>query len=66
MMKLADLPFGQLFYWKGRKWKAVISPKNPPKRAYKIVCAEHPQGEWLDMPSGRKVKPIVRVKNDGI
>ena len=61
-MILGDLPFGDLFSWKGKKWQAVVAPKSPPKSAYTIVCAQHPQGEWLKMPSGRKVKPVIRLK----
>lgn len=63
-MKLSELPFGQKFYWKGKKWKAVIAPKNPSKKTYQIMCAEYPQGPWVKMPSGRKVKPVIKAPID--
>lgn len=64
MIALRDIPFGEKFYWKGKKWVKVIEPKHPKGKAYKLVCAQHPQGPWVDMPSGRKVKPIIRIKNE--
>jgi hypothetical protein len=60
-MKLKDLDYDQLFYWSGRKWKQMVRLKIDPPRAFTICCAEHPQGGWVDMPSGRNVKPIIRT-----
>lgn len=64
MVKLKDTPHGSKFFWGGKKWVSVLRPKKPinPNK-YKIVCAEYPQGGWVDMPANRKVKPIVRVDN---
>ncbi|WRQ13068.1 hypothetical protein [Vibrio phage vB_VpM-pA2SJ1] len=65
MVKLKDTPHGSLFWWKGKKWVSLIRPKNPinPNK-YEIVCGEHPQGDWVNMPANRKVKPIIRIKNE--
>ena len=63
MTRIIDLKTGDLFLWKGRKYKIFLKLKHPTK-AYKIPCYEPPQGECVDMPSGRKVKPIIRITNN--
>jgi len=60
-MKLKDLDYNQKFYWKGKKWRQVIRLKVDPVKAFTICCAEHPQGDWIDMPAGRIVKPVIRL-----
>ena len=61
VIKLIDLNVGDRFYWKGEKYSVFLKIKHP-KGAYKIPCMEWPQGKTIDMPSGRKVKPIIRHK----
>lgn len=63
MMTLHEINFDQKFYWKGKKYKQFIRPKNPISNSYKISCYALPQGDFEWFPSGRKVKPIVRIEN---
>ena len=58
---IKNLPHGSRFYWKGKKFQISLSPKNPPGKSWTIVCSEYPQGDLVDMPSGRKVKPVVKA-----
>ena len=60
-MKLKDVPYGQDFYWKGKRYRQFIRPKYP-EGAFKVTCYQPPQGECVGMPSGRDVKPVVRAK----
>ena len=61
MVKLIDLKVSDRFYWKGKKYQIFLKIKHP-KGAYKIPCFDWPMpGEIIDMPSGRKVKPVVRL-----
>lgn len=62
MKKIKDIPFVKNFYWKGKRYKQLIRSKFP-KGCFTVVCAEVGNGnsEWFNMPSGRKVKPIVRA-----
>ena len=64
MTTIKDISYKQQFYWKGVRYKQIIRPKNP-KGKFTIVCCDvsNGQSEWLDMPSGRKIKPVVRCKN---
>lgn len=64
-MTLKEIPFGDHFYWKGKRYKQVIRPHaHLVTGKFTIVCALMPQGGWVDMPSGRKVKLILRIKNE--
>jgi len=60
-MKLLDHPFNDLFYWKGKKYRKFIQLKDRSK-CTTILCYEYPYGETIDMPAGRKVKPILRIE----
>lgn len=61
-MKLSQISYGTNFYWKGNKYIQVIRPKNP-KGKFTIVCrpANDPCAKWIDMPSGRNVKPVLSL-----
>ena len=65
-MKLKDLPYECEFYWKGKRYKQMIRPKkhDEPKGAFKIVCCLSPTvfEPWVYMPSGRQVKPVVKLR----
>lgn len=62
MKTIKSIPYEQDFYWQGKRYRQVIRPKNP-KGKFNIIVrlADNPCRDWLEMPSGRKVKPIVRV-----
>ena len=66
MTKLKDIPYSDCFYWKGKRYKKVIRPKNP-IGAFKIYCqlSNDPYLELILMPAGRNVKKILRVENVG-
>lgn len=59
---LKEIPYEMQFYWKGRRYKQILRPKHK-KGSFKIVCYEInlPDGEWLSMPSGRVIKPVIKV-----
>jgi len=62
-MRLGDVPYKTDFYWKGKRYHQIIRPKNPPKKAFTVVVMlwrDHGSG-WIDMPSCREVKPVVRA-----
>nr|WP_136252853.1 hypothetical protein [Ningiella ruwaisensis] len=61
MKTIRSLNFKDRFFWKGQKYMQVLRPKKPESNKFYVVCAPLPQGEWLDMPAGRKVKPIIRI-----
>jgi hypothetical protein len=59
-VKLKDVPYECDFYWKGDRYRQFVRPKKS-NGAFKVTCYQPPQGECVDMPSGRDVKPIVRA-----
>lgn len=63
VIKLKDVPYDVGFYWKGGRYKQVIRPKRP-KGKFMVICRleKEPCSKWVDMPSGRKVKPIMRAE----
>lgn len=64
-MKLKDVPYEFDFYWKGKRYRQFIRPRpeHQPKRAFKITCyLTGEQSDYVDMPSGREVKPVVRIE----
>ena len=69
-MKLSEIPYEADFYWKGQRYGQVIRPKNPPSKTFIVVCRlrnDERNGNfssWVDMPSGRKVKPVIRMIKD--
>jgi hypothetical protein len=60
-MMLKQLSYETDFFWKGSRYTQVIRPKKP-KGKFLITCrpTRNPCGEWLDMPAGRKVKPVLK------
>ena len=62
-MRLGDLDYANKFWWKGDKYTQFMRPKNPPGR-FSVICykTNDPSGEYTDMPAGRKVKPVIRLK----
>lgn len=52
------------FYWKGERYKQVIRMKDPKSKA-KIICrkARDPCSDYVEMPPGRVIKPVIRIKN---
>jgi len=60
-MKLKDVPYELDFYWQGNRYRQFFRPKNP-EGEFKVVCYQPTQGEYVEMPSGRDVKPVVRAK----
>lgn len=61
-MRLKDIEYDVEFYWKGNRYKQVIRPKSA-KRKFVIVCrhVKEPCSDWIDMPAGRKIKPVIRM-----
>ena len=60
-MKLSKLKPSDKFYWKGNKYSVFFTLKNPRVGGYKIPCMDWPKcSKVIDMPSGRKIKPIIR------
>ena len=61
-MKLGRLSVGDKFYWKSKKYQVFITLKNKTLTAYKVCCSDYPQPDGVYyMPSGRIVKPIIRI-----
>jgi len=62
MTKISELKVGDVFFWKGKKYSVFITLKKPPKKAYKVSVIDwpNPNGSYY-MPSGRKVKRVVRL-----
>jgi hypothetical protein len=62
-MRLKDISYKVEFYWKGKRYRQVVRPINPKKGVFTIACrlAESLDSEWIDMPSGRKIKPVIRL-----
>jgi hypothetical protein len=62
-VKLKELDYKTEFYWKGERYTQVVRPKFP-RGKFNIVCRpSFGQGEWIDMPGGREVKPVFRIGN---
>ena len=60
-MKLREVRFGDVFFFKGNKYQAVISPKKMDReKNYYIVCAQYPQGAWVRIMADDDVKPVFR------
>lgn len=64
-MKLRDTTFDVDFYWKGDRYRQVIRPKIMPRKC-SVVCRmlSEPFGDWVNMPSGREVKPVIRLNKE--
>lgn len=64
-MKLKDVPYRYDFYWNGERYKQVLRPKFQ-RGKFNVVCRllSDPYSKWVDMPSGRQVKPVVRNLTD--
>jgi len=60
-MKISDLQYEDQFYWKGVRYKQFIRPKKPKGKFTVLCCVAFGEGEYIDMPAGRKVKPVVRI-----
>jgi len=61
-MKISDLEYTDQFYWKGKRYKQIIRPKNPHGK-FSIYCAfAYGESPWFKMPAGRQVKPIITAK----
>ncbi len=60
---LKEIPYETQFYWKGKRYKQLIRPKQP-KGSFTIVCypIKEPFAEWVTMPAGRVIKPVVKVQ----
>jgi len=60
MTTLKQVSFEDDFFWKGVRYTQVIRPKTT-KGKFIIVCrpTREPCGKWVDMPAGRKVKPVI-------
>jgi|TARA_R110000851_G_scaffold302789_1_gene460204 hypothetical protein len=64
-VKLHLLDVGRVFYWKGGKYTIMFKLRNPPRKAYKIPCWNHPNPSFaVDMPSNREVKPVMRLQQE--
>ncbi len=62
MARLRDIPYKIEFYWKGERYKQILRPKNVTGK-FTVVCvlSKKLDSDWVDMPSGRIVKPCVRI-----
>lgn len=60
-MKLRDIPYSCEFYWKGERYTQVIRPRVT-KGKFTVVCrlSKTFDGDWVDMPGGREIKPVIR------
>lgn len=65
-MIIGEIPYTTQFYWKGVRYKQVIRPKGLYGKGFTVVCVEakSPLKPWVDMPSGRTVKPVVRCPDE--
>ena len=62
MISIKDIPYEQNFYWKGAKYRQIIRPKKPRGPFVIYACdVTKMDSSYVKMPSGRKVKPVVRV-----
>jgi hypothetical protein len=62
-MRLGDVPYEIDFYWKGKRYKQMVKPKRPAKKAFTVAVMPWLDfsADLIDMPSGRIVKPVVRL-----
>jgi len=62
MKRLEDIPYETEFYWEGERYRQFLRPKHP-KGKFTVICylAKSMDSERVDMPSGRLIKPVVRV-----
>jgi len=65
-MILGAITYDTDFYWKGDRYKQVIRPKGLSGRGFNVICRKKklPFCAWVNMPSGRIVKPVMRVENN--
>lgn len=63
-MQIKDLAYETDFIWKGKRYTQFIRPKQP-KGAFTVLCypTREPDGDTVNMPSGRKVKPVLKIKD---
>ena len=60
---LKDISYETDFFWKGIRFTQVIRPKNP-KGKFTVICRPtRTQGKWVEMPGGRKIKPVLYWKD---
>jgi hypothetical protein len=60
-MKLKDIKYEGDFYWKGKRYRQVIRPKVMPRKCIIVCCiTKDPCADWVDMPAGREVKPVLK------
>lgn len=59
---LKEIPYEMQFYWKGKRYKQIIRPKNP-KGKFVVVCypVKEPCSDYINMPAGRIIKPVITV-----
>ncbi len=62
-MKLKNVPYKHDFYWQGNRYVQFIRPKVNPKGKFEITCylKTDPCREYIDMPAGREVKPVLTL-----
>lgn len=64
MVSIKDLSYKQDFYWNGVRYRQLIRPKCP-RGPFKIYACDVSVANYgaIEMPSCRKVKPVMRVIN---
>ena len=65
MITIREIPYNVDFYWKGDRWRqfvrAKVLPSMPKPRI--VTCYKlYEQTGYVDMPLGRKVKPVIKLK----
>jgi hypothetical protein len=65
MASIKELSYEQNFYWQGTQYRQVIRPKRP-RGPFKIYACDVTLSNYnaVEMPSGRKVKPVLRIFNE--
>lgn len=67
---IRQIPYKTDFYWKGDRYTQVIRPKVLPDnlKPKNVICSKkyHISDGFFEMPLGRKVKPVIRIKNESI
>jgi len=67
MTPIKSISYDTDFYWRGNRYTQVIRPKKPNNK-FSILCRlfADPCGEYIDMPAGRKVKPVVKLNTEAL
>lgn len=66
MMPIRKITFQTDFYWKGDRYRQFIRMRSLPNlpKPKTVTCYKlYEHDGYIEMPLGRKVKPVIRIEN---